>query len=58
MTPTDPMRHLTEQEQRILSAAARRSLRLLCEDCHKFTRDPPSHLCPGCEAYREHTGAI
>lgn len=47
-------RHLTQGEQRTLSAALRRSTRLLCESCGKFTRDPPSHLCPGCEAYQEH----
>lgn len=28
-----------------------------CEDCGRFAADPPSKLCPGCEAYREHTGA-
>lgn len=27
----------------------------LCEDCGEFYADPPSKLCPGCEAYREHT---
>ncbi len=25
-----------------------------CESCGKFPSDPPSHLCPGCEAYQEH----
>lgn len=51
---TTEMRHLTLHEQHILHAAQKRSLRLLCESCGKFTRDPPSHLCPGCEAYQEH----
>jgi hypothetical protein len=26
----------------------------LCEECHKFRADPPSKLCPACEAYSEH----
>ncbi len=26
-----------------------------CEECHVNYSDPPSRLCPGCEAYREHT---
>ena len=29
-----------------------------CDDCGKNWADRPSKLCPGCEAYREHTGAI
>lgn len=49
------IRGLTAKEQKIMHAALRRSVRLLCESCGKFTRDPPSHLCPGCEAYQEHT---
>ncbi len=27
----------------------------LCEDCYTYPADWPSKLCPGCEAYREHT---
>jgi len=27
----------------------------LCEDCGKNPADPPSKLCPGCRAYKEHT---
>lgn len=30
----------------------------MCEDCGKYPADFPSRLCAGCEAYREHTGAI
>lgn len=26
----------------------------ICEDCGKYYSDPPSRLCPGCEAYQEH----
>ena len=26
-----------------------------CTDCGINPSDPPSELCPGCEAYREHT---
>ena len=27
----------------------------LCSDCGLYPADLPSHICPGCEAYREHT---
>ena len=27
----------------------------VCEDCGINPADPPSRICPGCEAYREHT---
>lgn len=27
----------------------------VCAQCGKFPADPPSLLCPGCEAYQEHT---
>jgi rubrerythrin len=27
---------------------------MLCEECGKNYADPPSRVCPGCEAYREH----
>ena len=30
----------------------------MCDECGEEYADPPSKLCPGCEAYREHTGAI
>lgn len=55
---TRPERHLTTKEQRLIDGALRRSLRLLCEDCGKCWADYPSKLCPGCEAYREHTGHV
>lgn len=29
-----------------------------CIDCAENPADVPSNLCPGCEAYREHTGVI
>jgi len=29
--------------------------RLMCEECEQYPADPPSKLCPGCEAYRMHT---
>lgn len=28
----------------------------ICEECGKGHSDPPSKLCPGCQAYRDHTG--
>jgi hypothetical protein len=30
----------------------------LCAGCGKNWADLPSRFCPGCEAYREHTGQI
>ncbi len=29
-----------------------------CTECGIYRADSPSKLCPGCEAYREDTGAI
>lgn len=26
----------------------------LCDECGIYRADPPSKLCPGCQAYREH----
>lgn len=31
---------------------------LLCEECGIYPADPPRNLCAGCDAYRDHTGAI
>lgn len=28
---------------------------VMCKECGKYPADLPSRLCPGCEAYREHT---
>lgn len=28
--------------------------RMICEECGVNLRDPPSKLCPGCQAYKEH----
>ncbi len=33
-------------------------LRSRCIDCDTAWADYPNKLCPGCEAYREHTGTI
>ena len=30
----------------------------ICDECGKYPADLPSKLCAGCEAYREHTGAM
>lgn len=27
-----------------------------CEECGIYLADPPSRICPGCEAYRDHAG--
>ena len=40
-----------KKEQRKREAA-------LCEECGIYPADLPSKLCAGCDAYREHTGAI
>lgn len=29
---------------------------VLCDDCLENSADLPSRLCPGCDAYRDHTG--
>lgn len=29
-----------------------------CDDCGVTQAEPKSGLCPGCEAYREHTGHV
>ncbi len=29
---------------------------ILCADCEMHIADYPGDLCPGCDAYREHTG--
>lgn len=41
-----------------LQALAPAARRRRCDDCGINWADLLSHLCPGCEAYREHTGAI
>lgn len=42
---------MPEQQRRIKHAKR-------CIDCLTNWADPPSKLCPGCQAYRDHTGAI
>lgn len=37
---------------------ARERHRPVCDDCGVYPADSPGALCPGCEAYREHTGQI
>lgn len=32
----------------------RRRKTALCGECGIYPADPPSRLCPGCEAYQEH----
>lgn len=32
----------------------RRQKPMLCDGCLDNYADPPSDLCPGCQAYREH----
>ena len=40
------------------SRASKRRRRGACVECGVNQADPPSHLCPGCEAYQAHTGAL
>jgi len=55
---TDKQADLDEWRAAQIAQAVREHRRRRCEDCGKNWADPPSKLCPGCEAYREHTGAI
>jgi len=41
-------------EQR-LRAEIEAALPPMCADCGINRSDPPSKLCPGCQAYRDHT---
>ena len=43
-----------EREAKRAALAAGRDRPRLCEDCDIYWADPPSRLCPGCQAYREH----
>ena len=45
-----------EPERAAFQQAVVRSKRRRCADCGTNWADLPSKLCPGCEAYREHTG--
>jgi hypothetical protein len=41
-----------------LALPRNRAASVMCDECGKYPADLPSKLCSGCEAYREHTGAI
>jgi hypothetical protein len=43
------------QDMRALGNEIRRSASKLCNDCEEGIADGPSGLCPGCQAYKEHT---
>jgi len=44
-----------EQDKKVQAAFdGKLSRSPLCEDCGKNRSDPPSKLCPGCQAYCEH----
>ena len=49
----DP-RDCTATPIRGTKGAARKPRRVRCAECGKYYADPPSRLCPGCEAYQEH----
>ena len=44
-----------EDWQAMLKAALDEPECPMCDECGKYPADPPSKLCPGCQAYREHT---
>lgn len=48
--------YLTPPDRSWFTGATRTKMPLatLCEECERYYADPPSRLCPGCEAYREH----
>ncbi len=39
----------------VKAAKATRKKPKPCDECGIYLADPPSQLCPGCQAYREHT---
>ena len=60
-----PLRQMSQEElavmiamEQALKAAYERGVKTamppLCDECGQDYSDPPSKLCPGCEAYREH----
>jgi hypothetical protein len=57
-----PTESAGRMDQQFAETAAERNARLArkrpkrCAECDKEWADPPSRLCPGCQAYRDHTG--
>ena len=41
-------------EQMLIAAMRKLARRRRCRGCWVNWADPPSQLCPGCQAYREH----
>ncbi len=50
---TPPEYDITPEQEMEMEDEERR-LRLLCVECGEYPSDPPSKLCPACEAYQEH----
>lgn len=46
----------TERERNARLAKARKMRARVCSECGENAADVPSDLCPGCQAYRDHTG--
>lgn len=42
------------QRAALAGGAEQRAWPKMCVECGKYPADPPSKLCPGCEAYKEH----
>ena len=49
-----PRFYLTDEQDKEVQAAFDGMLPPMCEGCDQNRADPPSKLCPGCQAYREH----
>lgn len=49
-----PRFYLTDEQDREVQAAFDSDLPPMCDGCGLNRADPPSKLCPGCQAYREH----
>lgn len=46
---------MSEALKRLLTAKRRRErMPKVCDSCGQNPPDPPSRLCPGCQAYRDH----
>ena len=50
VNPKSPNHPITER------AAPKRFRRIKCEDCGQNYVEEKGEICPGCDAYREHTG--
>lgn len=54
--PGRRFRHVRQRKLNLIAAGDDKAAALppLCESCGQYRSDPPSRLCPGCEAYQDH----